>query len=319
MSSALNSDFDAFQTKLMRLIEDFELERSQVRRLSLSSARWAARGDWTYAGREFAQLLRRATRGKLDSSHTWLSRPFTKEFSFPSGVSLRCLILNRQGQEWYASDSSMSSFDFVKEDSIGIFSECQTFLDLGGHQGLWSTYYGLTRPTAVVDCWEPSLVNGLISLFNFFRNGVIQRVNLVPMAVTGSGALGGTVTPLVDFVSHDIGLANLSRYSNESFDFVKIDIEGGEFSLLPDLDFRGLVKRSKYIHLEIHPGHFPDAISREFIIENVKAISKSGIELGTGVPAIQFLETCDLRGFHSLLLSTDLNFPHDFAADGPFG
>jgi len=270
---------------------------------SESAANAALQEDWNLAIREFQCFLKDTLKGTLTELHVFIESPHVRTLDMPNGRSIHIGILNQQSEDWYGSSQGLSQFDFLREDELGLFANCSTFLDLGGHQLIWSVYYAHTSPTARVYTFEPSPLNCLVGLFNCLSNGVLDRVQLIPFAVAADG-VAEHEKMLVDFMNVPIRTTSLSKHIVGPVDFAKIDIEGYEYELLGDRFFCQLLPQLRAAHFELHSGHLTRrGISTSDCMAALKRAGCCGVELHTGVDMYQFLETCDPKGFHALLLA----------------
>lgn len=283
------------------------LEKNGLRadnfRFSESAENAALKKDWNLGSWEFQDFLRHALKGTLTELHAFIETPYVRTLDLPGGRQLHIGIFNQQSKTWYGDTQGLWQFDFIREDELGLFADCSTFLDLGGHQLIWSIYYAQTSPTARVYAFEPSPLNCLIGLFNCLVNGVLDRVQLVPFAVAADGAAEHEKM-LVDFMNIPIRMTSLSKHISGTVDFAKVDIEGYEYELLGDRFFCQLLSQARAAHFELHSGHLTRrGISTSDCVAALKTAGCRGVELHTGVDMYRFLETCDPKGFYALLLS----------------
>ena len=267
----------------------------------------AIAGDWNPCARELRDQLNSTLASVLSEDHSFEAFPYVREISLPRGKKISVAVVNQQSREWYGGQDVLGSFDFVAEDQLGAFTGCRRFLDLGGHQLIWSIYYALTASTAKVTAFEPSILNVLIGLFNCLVNGVVDRVQVVPYAVVAEGAdevSHDSDKMLVDFMTVPLKARPLSESSNKVFDFVKVDIEGYEYELLSDRLFLDILSKARKTHFELHLGHLIKRnVTRENCVAAMKSAKLEGIELHSQKEMYAFLDTCDRNGYYSFLLN----------------
>jgi hypothetical protein len=190
--------------------------------------------------------------------------------------------------------------DFLVPSARGHLRECKTYLDLGGHQLIWASYYAGTHPDAHVVTFEPSILNVLIGAFNCLVNDVIERVEIVPFAVKaiGQSTKQEADKMLVDFLTVPLRTTLLMDHVQGEFDFTKTDIEGYEYEMLSDPGYVHLLKSARHSHFELHLGHLiKRGISREDCKNALLKAGISGTELYSGQEMYEFLDHCDRNGF----------------------
>lgn len=283
------------------------IEQSAIR-FSNSALTLAEYGDWSAAATELRDFLQTALSSQLSSWHRFVDVPYVRRMELPGHGSISMAIINEQSRDWYGTERTIGSFDFLLEAKRGVFQGCKSFLDLGGHQLIWSCFYAMTDSGARVVAYEPSILNVAIGLFNCFVNGVIGRVDVVPYAVLASNAPDdvGDAKMLVDFMTTPLRGQKIGDYPEKQFDFIKTDIEGYEFELLSDPIYVGLMRNSKSSHLELHLGHlFRHGVTVDQWISRLREAKISGSELYSGVEMYQFLSQCDPQGFYSFIVSVE--------------
>lgn len=268
----------------------------------------AAAGDFELSAEEFVLGVSKILEGKLAHHHVFLAKPYVRRFEFPRGEGLSVAIINQQSRDWYGGGDSVGAFDFLYEKQLGVFDGCNRFLDLGGHQLVWSCYYASLHSAASVVAFEPSLVNVLIGLYNCLLNGVVDRVRVVPYAVAvgtttdAASRADETSKMLVDYMTIPLRTCSLDQFC-QVFDFVKTDIEGYEYELLKDDTYRKIVGTTKFAHFELHLGHLVKrGISRDSCVSALNAAGINGVELYSRRDMYVFLQDCDPAGYYSFLL-----------------
>ena len=268
----------------------------------------AINGNWDPCALQLQEKLRLLLSETLAPSHRFAERAYVRRFDLPHDISLLVAIVNQQGAEWYGTESTIAAFDFLLEQERGLFDECRSFLDIGGHQMVWASYYALASKNGYVTTVEPSLINVLIGLFNLAINGVLTRTTVIPFAVSteDSGSGSDTSTMLVDFMTLPLRTRGIAQIAPNAFDFVKTDIEGYEFELLHAPRYIALLQASKSAHFELHLGHLiKRSISKTDCITALRAAGLHGHELYSKLDMFEFLESCDKEGFFSFVLTSE--------------
>lgn len=301
----------SFYQKTRKVLELHELDTLGEIKFSNSALSAALLGNYEICVYELQRELRKILGASLVPAHIFVAEPYVREVKLPDGKQLSIAIINQQSLEWYGRDDAIGAFDFIYESQRGVFKDCFTFLDLGGHQLVWSIFYAKTSAAAKVLAFEPSVLNAIIGLFNCLLNGVIDRVDVVPFAVAARRPESSEIEltknegakMLVDFMTLPLKTCYLDEHANLKYDFVKTDIEGYEFELLSDKKYRDLVGEAKNSHFELHLGHL---ISRGVEVEDcVSALRDAGFngkELYSNIEMYDFLKTCDRKGFYSFLI-----------------
>ena len=301
---------NSFYGKIRQVLALHQLEALQDIKFSGNALNGALIGSFDDCAREFQEMLIFILKGKLSSQHIFIQTPYVRQITLSNGDFLNILIVKQQSLEWYGREDSISAFDFLYESQRGVFSGCKTFLDLGGHQLVWSIFYAKTSESAEVLAFEPSVLNALIGLFDCFVNGVINRVNVVPFAVVAKQGDGDNAKQdregekmLIDFMTLPLKICNLDEYVKSNYDFVKTDIEGYEYELLADPTYCKVVRNAKYSHFELHLGHLIHrGIDVEACVKSMKQAGFEGTELYSKLDMYDFLKTCNRTGFYSFLI-----------------
>jgi hypothetical protein len=266
----------------------------------------AEAGNWDGAAGELRMLLEKTLAGKLSSGHQFLEHPYVRRIELPGQREIAIAIVNNQSRDWYGSEHTIEAFDFLLEARRGVFKDCRRFLDLGGHQLVWTSFYAMTGPDSHVVSYEPSILNVAIGLFNCLVNGVVERVDVVPFAALASNATAGEgdhAKMLVDFMTVPLRARSIEERADAPFDFIKTDIEGYEFELLNDPVYLDLLSRAKSTHLELHLGHLVgQGVRLQQWVDRLQDANLQGTELYTQVDMYEFLSHCDSQGFHSFLV-----------------
>lgn len=266
----------------------------------------AVTGNWDRCAIEMRDMTASILAPQLAPWHAFVDAPYVRKLTLKDGTPLSLAIINEQSRDWYGGDSFFASCDFLVEKDRGCFSRAFRFADLGGHQLVWAIYYAKTSKLSSVISYEPSVLNCLIGLFNCLVNDVVDRIEVVPFAVsvndsTSEGAEGDKM--LVDFMTLPIKTVTLGETMRDRMDFVKVDIEGYEYELLADKSFVQLLKSVPYAHLEMHLGHLiKRGVSREACVEAMRAAGLEGVELYSGDEMYKFLEGCDRNSYPAFIL-----------------
>ena len=301
----------SFCEKARTVLELHELDGLGDMSFSNSALAEAEAGSYELCLKELQTVLRQILGGKLSASHVFVNNPYVRGIVLPGGDLINVAIINQQSLEWYGREEAIGAFDFIYESQRGIFEGCRMFLDLGGHQLVWSVFYARTSTAAKVLAFEPSVLNAIIGLFNCLINDVIERVEVVPFAVAAEIHSIDSAVPiekegskmLVDFMTLPLRTCYLGEYAHDVYDFVKTDIEGYEFELLSDHKYRAMVKSAKVSHYELHLGHLVSrAIEVEDCIAALREAGFTGKELYSNVDMYDFLKTCKRDGFYSFLI-----------------
>ncbi len=273
---------------------------------SWSAIHDAVNGDWKLCAGEFKNFLSTALQKHISTDNIFLTDPYVREIGLPNDKTLNIAIINDQSLQWYGQENTITAFDFVLEDKKGLFKDCKSFLDLGGHQMIWALYYSISGPLASVKSFEPSLLNALIGLFNLLINGCLQKVEIIPFAVAAEyleDLSDQGKNMLVDYQAAPIRTCTLKNFADEKFDFVKVDIEGYEFELLTDESFCKITRAAKFTHFELHLGHL---ISRDISVrmcsDALRLAEFKGYELYSGEDVYEFLKICKDNGFYAFIL-----------------
>ncbi len=263
--------------------------------------------QWDTASLEWRNYVHAALSPILDSNHLFLDKPTTCTFKLTTGHCLNVAIINEQAEAWYGGEHSTSAFDFVDHYNAALTKHCRSFLDIGGHQLVWSTFYALAHPHSHVVSFEPSPLNCLLGLFNCFINGVLDRVVVHPRAVAtpdDCARSDGTAPMLIDYVTIPPLLSAVS-IAGQPFDFIKCDIEGYEFDLLSDAHFLRLCSHAKHVHFELHLGHLIRRnVTTHDIAGKVKRLGFTLFHWPSGLPFEVFLQSHPSNGYYPFVLKT---------------
>lgn len=288
-------DISKFYEEIQRVLKLHEINENFTP-FSLKAINKARSGNLGQITREFSRRVRKTMMGRLNRQHKFVIKPYVRKFKFENNVELRVAIINRQAAELYGRPNAQEAFDFLWGMKEGLFEEARRFLDLGGHQLIWTVFYASMRKGSFVRVYEPSILNVLIGLYNCLINGVIQRVQVEPFAVISSKTTGQPHM-LVDFINTPV---TFKRLEAEDIDFMKIDIEGFEFELLDCPTFVTLLREAKFSHLELHLGHrVGEGISREDWLKKVESVKVEAFEVKSKKGFREFLRDCDPKGYHA--------------------
>jgi FkbM family methyltransferase len=148
-------------------------------------------------------------------------------------------------------------------------------VDLGGHEGIWAagllSYYDVN-----MHIFEPH-PGFAAKLRSDFRANPKVRVHPVAMAssdttfsITDDGpastARSGAATVTCQAVE---ALAYLKSINVDTIDLIKINIEGGEYDILPHLIRTGIISKIDTIQVQFHPFEPEDEKRREAIVRDL--------------------------------------------------
>lgn len=142
----------------------------------------------------------------------------------------------------------------------------KTILDLGGYIGLASTYFAQRYPDSQIVLIEPDHDNYLIARLNSRQFSNIKCLNArawskscdLTIAAKVDGDWGTIVREIgrgekVDLRIQAMSIADIMTYTNtQSFDFIKIDIEGSEKEIFGDPASKDWISKAKTISCELH-------------------------------------------------------------------
>jgi len=163
-------------------------------------------------------------------------------------------------------------------------------IDCGANIGVSLLYIKLMAPKARVKCFEPNPAALAVLKENIKENGWEKEVSAYPYALakTKGGAdffierdektsYGASLfeymagkRPLVSFA---VNTDCLSNYIMGPVDFLKMDIEGGEFDVLEDLSEKNKMADISKIQLEYH---YNPEFSRRSLAEMLKFLESAG-------------------------------------------
>jgi len=147
-----------------------------------------------------------------------------------------------------------------------------TIVDIGGHIGSYSVHLAQTFPEATIYIYEPMAENYMMLLENI--RGL--RINPMNAAVYGAQKPSTTIHkyPLDRSGNPNTG-ASILQYDDKEgefqtisikqlqedvgdIDLLKLDCEGGEYSILPEMDFSKVGYVMIEFHTDINGYKFPD-------------------------------------------------------------
>ena len=126
-----------------------------------------------------------------------------------------------------ASDSHLLQYDDLPQQPV--------VLDIGGYEGGWSDVVLAVRPAAIIHIFEPHPGFAKELRRKFSTNSNITAKS------------GQTYVAEVRSVADFFATSEL-----QSVDLAKINIEGGEYDLLPGLIDAGLIGRIKRLQVQFH-------------------------------------------------------------------
>jgi len=174
-----------------------------------------------------------------------------------------------------ASNSILSTSQMLNEDSVVI--------DVGGETGIWSMkMFSKYKPKLYIFEPHPGAVRILYENVkdkkaNIFQYGLGSKNFVTQLSDSGMGSSIFNSSP--DFEQSkkfDIEIRDIKEVfedlSLESVDLIKINIEGGEYDLVPRMIETGIVNKCKVIRIQFHDW-IPDAFAMRKKI--VKELSKT--------------------------------------------
>ncbi len=203
----------------------------------------------------------------------------------PRGSELQVFIRHRSG-DLYILEEAFGERMFVwppeVAERLGKRSTL-TVLDLGAHIGFFSAATLAQHADAEITAFEPDEDNRRLLEMMVDTNRLSSRIRVVPAC---AAARDGTVafasgSGSTSHIVYEPGAANVQSVPAEDVlplmarsDLVKIDIEGGEWSLLRDARFGS--GETAAMLLEYHPGQGVTD-GRE---EALEALTRAGFETG---------------------------------------
>lgn len=126
--------------------------------------------------------------------------------------------------------------------------------DVGANIGLATFYFKHLRPDATIYAFEPSSETFRYLAVNTEH---LDKVNLYKVAIAATAGevelfAGGSGKASI---VRGKGISETVRTEPLTFpeiDLLKMDIEGAEYSVIPDLHKRGILKNAKRVAIEIH-------------------------------------------------------------------
>lgn len=140
-------------------------------------------------------------------------------------------------------------------------------LDLGANIGAFTLFASKTCPNSKIFSFEPSKSSYKILMRNLKNNGLVQNVSILNKAVGNRNAIRSmdesresTMRRLSDLTSNRMDSTKVEVIKLDQFitnnsisviDFMKIDIEGGEYEVIYSIS-KSMFKKIKTISLEYH-------------------------------------------------------------------
>jgi FkbM family methyltransferase len=141
------------------------------------------------------------------------------------------------------------------------FGPNSTLIDVGGYQGQWcSDMYARYRSKIIV--FEPIykfaenikrrfILNPDITVYQLGLSDKTTKTDISLIADSSSVYIKNHLSEKIDLVKAS---SFLKDHNIREIDLMKINIEGGEYDLLPNLIESGLIKNIKTLHIQFH--HF---------------------------------------------------------------
>lgn len=207
--------------------------------------------------------------------------------SEPQALALTEYPIHAYGHEYKVYDlacsTTVQSCISVLED-ITLVSP-KHIVDIGAHTGLISFFLAKKYPQALITAYEPVPINQECFKMGVRKNG-LTNIQLVPMAIgdkngdvtihteitnTGCSSAFNTKPYLVrsgEYLPTTTKVLSLDDVISSPVDFLKIDVEGMEFSMLIGFKKWHLIKK---LALETHENMFDDEDCRiKALLEVVK-------------------------------------------------
>jgi FkbM family methyltransferase len=159
-------------------------------------------------------------------------------------------------------------------------NENSLVLDVGGYKGGWTRYADEFWHCNIL-IFEPvtEFYNYCVNRFEnnnkikVFKYGLEDEEKKIKIALDGGGSSTYRTTNNVETIQ----IKSISNVINnelniKSIDLLKLNIEGGEYKLLDDLDSSNLLKNIKYLQIQFHDDMDKDGKKRE---KALKIISKT--------------------------------------------
>ncbi|MBP9771455.1 MAG: FkbM family methyltransferase [Candidatus Pacebacteria bacterium] len=125
--------------------------------------------------------------------------------------------------------------------------------DVGANIGLATLYFKHIRPDAIVHCFEPNP-----SALDALEKNVthLSDVHIHPVAISDREGTASFQSNIPASGKARIGVGDITvptqQLDFEYVDLLKIDVEGAEYQIIPDLAARGLLKKIARLAIEIH-------------------------------------------------------------------
>ena len=136
-----------------------------------------------------------------------------------------------------------------------------TVVDIGGNIGIFS-YYALCKGAKKVYCFEPSIEQFSVIRDNFsFENLIVENAAVtdkdgsISFFINPSSSINSSILPVDDSIEVICRSVNLENYLNsteEVINYLKIDCEGGEYSIFESLSVDFLRNRVEKMCVEYH-------------------------------------------------------------------
>lgn len=146
--------------------------------------------------------------------------------------------------------------------------EPKLVLDLGAHIGLASLYFAQIYPSAKICAYEPDPLNYKLLVKNVTENGLEERVECIMAAVapksgrlklqapiysdewrSGVGIIPKGWRKVLHTKEIEVEAVGINEILEVGADLVKMDIEGMEYEVVTNANWRGV----KNVILEVHP------------------------------------------------------------------
>lgn len=171
--------------------------------------------------------------------------------------------------KWLSTDGDEKLVDFPLNKSSIVF-------EVGGYLGNYSQRI-IDKFNSKIYIFEPSKIyfnylklkfksNPKVKIYNF---GLGSKNKTEDLSIKGSGSSVYKNTPLKEKIKiHDI-FEFINKSDLERIDLIMINIEGGEYDLLPKMIKTKIISKFKYVQIQFHDFVTDAPLKRKNIIKNI--------------------------------------------------